>query len=426
MILRHLLQIPCFLRDKWRMPKGFFFLIGAQFFSGLADNALILVGILFLQEQGYPGWFAPLLKLSLTLSYVCLASVAGPMADAFAKQHLMVWMNGVKVSGILLLLCGLQPLLAFLIVGLGASLYAPAKYGLMTESVPSRLLVRANAWFEVTMVLSVLLGIALGGALVRLSDGDPVMSVLFEKTADWLPIINTKTLLAMLILLAVYLLSALLNMGLRHLPKRAVRVPLTWNSFQLRAFWSSNLQLWRDPLGGITLYVTTLYWGVGAVLQFAVLSWSHESLGLDLQEGAFLQALVAVGVILGAFWAGRHFKLHSARESLPWGLGLAALLPVIAQTADLWFAIPMLLSIGFAGGMLLVPMNALLQRRGMLVLSAGRSIAVQGFNENLSVLIMIAIYTALLALEVPLVDILNLLALLLMAGILPLLWRRWR
>lgn len=408
------------------MPKGFYFLIGAQFASGLADNALIILGIFFLQEQGYPGWWAPMLKFSLTLSYVFLASVVGPLADAFAKHQLMAWMNALKIAGIVLLLQGAQPMLAFGVVGLAASLYAPAKYGLMTESVPSHLLVRANAWFEVSMVLSVVLGIALGGALTSLSASGFVMHALPAEMMAWLPFVKTQTLPAMLILLGVYLLAALLNIGLRHMRTRAVIAPLTWQALQLRTFWKSNLQLWRDSLGGVSLYVTTLYWGVGAVLQFAVLMWSQQSLGLALQEGAFLQALVALGVIVGAFWAGRQFKLHAARDALPWGLGLAMLLPVIVQISNLWLAIPLLLCVGFSGGMLLVPMNALLQRRGMKVLSAGRSIAVQGFNENLSVLLMLASYSALLAFEVPLFYIMMMMAILLVAGMLPLCLLRWR
>lgn len=408
------------------MPKGFYFLIGAQFASGLADNALIILGIYFLQEQGYPGWWAPMLKFSLTLSYVFLASVVGPLADAFAKQQVMTWMNVLKIGGIFLLLLGAQPMFAFAFVGLAASLYAPAKYGLMTESVPPHLLVRANAWLEVSMVLSVVLGIALGGALTGLSASGHVMHVLPAEFIVWLPFVTTQTLPAMLILLGTYLLAALLNLGLRHIQTRVVIVPLTWQAFQLRGFWKLNLRLWRDPLGGLSLYVTTLYWGVGAVLQFAVLMWSQQSLGLALQEGAFLQALVAVGVIVGAFWAGRQFKLHAARDALPWGLGLAILLPVIIQISNVWLAVPLLLCVGFSGGMLLVPMNALLQRRGMQILSAGRSIAVQGFNENLSVLLMLASYSALLAFEMPLFHIMVIMAILLVAGMLPLFLLRWR
>jgi MFS transporter, LPLT family, lysophospholipid transporter len=206
-------------------------------------------------------------------------------------------------------------------------------------------------------------------------------------------------------------------------------VPLTIHAMQWRTFWKSNTRLWRDPLGGVSLYVTTLYWGVGAVMQFAVLLWAQQTLGLSLKYGAYLQALVALGVILGAYLAGRRFKLHSARQALPWGLLLAVLLPVVVVTSHVWLAVPLLLCVGLAGGMLLVPMNALLQHRGMQVLSSGRSIAVQGFNENLCVLLMLAAYSALLALNVSLTFIMVLLAVMLTAGMAPLcllLWRQFR
>jgi MFS family permease len=411
------------------MPKGFYFLIGAQFASGLADNALLILGIYFLNEQGYPGWWAPLLKFSLTLAYVFLASVVGPLADAFSKSQLMAFMNALKICGVLLLLSGAQPLLAFALIGLAASVYAPSKYGLVTESVPPRLLVRANAWLEVSVVLAVIFGIALGGALTGLSES--------HVAQDWMAnfpslptfFIQTKTLLAMCVVTAVYVIAAMLNLGLKPMGGRVHLVPLTIHAMQWRTFWKSNTRLWRDPLGGVSLYVTTLYWGVGAVMQFAVLLWAQQTLGLSLKYGAYLQALVALGVILGAYLAGRRFKLHSARQALPWGVLLAVLLPVVVVTSHVWLAVPLLVCVGLAGGMLLVPMNALLQHRGMQVLSSGRSIAVQGFNENLCVLLMLAAYSALLAFNVSLTFIMVLLAVMLTAGMAPLcllLWRQFR
>jgi MFS family permease len=401
------------------MPKGFYFLIGAQFASGLADNALLILGIYFLKEQGYPGWWAPLLKFSLTLAYVLLASVVGPLADAFPKSRLMAGMNALKMVGVLLLCVGVQPMCAFAVIGLAASVYAPAKYGLATESVPSRWLVRANAWIEVSMVLSVIFGIALGGALTGLSEVSASVDLL----------IHTQTLPAMAVVVGVYLVAAVLNVGLMPMGRQVNLVPFTWQAIRVSLFWQSNQKLWRDPLGGVSLYVTTLYWGVGAVMQFAVLVWAQSSLGMSLKLGAYLQALVALGVIVGAYMAGRSFKLHSARQALPWGLLLAVLLPVMVMITDLWIAIPLLLCVGVAGGMLLVPMNALLQHRGLQVLSSGRSIAVQGFNENLCVLLMLAAYSALLAFGMPLSFIMLLLAVVLFAGIAPLcllLWRKLR
>ena len=401
------------------MPKGFYFLIGAQFASGLADNALLILGIYFLKEQGYPGWWAPLLKFSLTLAYVLFASVVGPLADAFPKSRLMAGMNALKMVGVLLLCVGVQPMCAFAVIGLAASVYAPAKYGLATESVPARWLVRANAWIEVSMVLSVIFGIALGGALTGLSETSASVDLL----------IHTQTLPAMAVVVGVYLVAAVLNVGLMPMGRRANLVPFTWQAIRVSSFWQSNQKLWRDPLGGVSLYVTTLYWGVGAVMQFAVLVWAQSSLGMSLKLGAYLQALVALGVIAGAYMAGRSFKLYSARQALPWGLLLAVLLPVMVMITDLWIAIPLLLCVGVAGGMLLVPMNALLQHRGVQVLSSGRSIAVQGFNENLCVLLMLAAYSALLAFGMPLSFIMLLLAVVLFAGIAPLcllLWRKLR
>ena len=401
------------------MPKGFYFLIGAQFASGLADNALLIVGIYFLNEQGYPGWWAPLLKFSLTLAYVFLASMVGPLADAFSKSRLMACMNALKILGVILLLAGVQPLCAFALVGLAASVYAPAKYGLATESVPPRLLVRANAWIEVSMVLSVIFGIALGGALTGMS----------EVSAPMAFGVVTRTWSAMAVVIGVYLIAAMLNVGLSPMDTRGAIEPLTWHAVRVSTFWKLNQKLWRDPLGGVSLYVTTLYWGVGAVMQFAVLLWAQGSLGMTLKFGAYLQALVAVGVVFGAYMAGRSFKLHSARQALPWGLWLAVLLPLMVTISNLWLAIALLLCVGVAGGMLLVPMNALLQHRGMQVLSSGRSIAVQGFNENLSVLLMLAAYSALLAFGMSLTYIMLLLAVLLVAGIAPLcllLWRQFR
>lgn len=411
------------------MPKGFYFLIGAQFASALADNALLILGIYFLKEQGYPGWWAPLLKFSLTLAYVVLASVVGPVADAFQKNRLMAYMNALKILGVFILLSGLHPIFAFALIGLGASVYAPSKYGLVTESVPPRLLVRANAWLEVSVVLSVIFGIALGGALTGWIEAATFaeLAINLSSVAAWG--VQTKTLPALVVIVGVYGLAAVLNFGLKPMGQSVRLSPLTWQSVKFTTFWKSNRKLWRDPLGGVSLYVTTLYWGVGAVMQFAVLVWAQQTLALTLKDGAYLQALVAIGVIAGAFVAGRNFKLHSARQALPWGLLLAVLLPVIVMVTNLWVAVLLLLCIGVSGGMLLVPMNALLQHRGMQVLSAGRSIAVQGFNENLCVLLMLAAYSALLAFGVPLGFIMLLVATLLVTGIAPLcllLWRQFR
>lgn len=406
------------------MPKGFYALIAAQFASGLADNVLMILGVFFLQEQGYPLWWAPLLKFSFNLAYVLLASVVGPIADAVPKGGLMAVMNALKLASVLLLLLGVHPLLAFALTGLAAAVYAPAKYGMVTESVGAAWLVKANAWLEVSVVMSVLLGIALGGWLIGARHDFQIPGIFPEGLADGS--VHTQVLGAFGVVMAIYGVSILLNSGIGPMALRGRHTKLTRSAFTWHSFWACNLKLWRDPLGGVSLYVTTLFWGTGAVLQFAVLLWAQTEMGLTLQEGAYLQALVAVGVVCGAFLSARVFKIFNARRVLPWGLLLAFLMPAMALTKMLWIAIPMLILAGVIGGVLLVPMNALLQHRGAKILSSGRSIAVQGFNENLSVLLMLGTYSTMLALGLSLLAMMAALGLLLLGGLLLLFFRMQR
>jgi hypothetical protein len=376
------------------MPASFLLLLAAQFASALADNALLIVTIDLLQQRSMPLWLAPLLKVAFIASYVLLAPFVGPLADAFAKAKLMAWMNGVKICGVVALLLGLHPVTAFLIVGLGAAAYAPAKYGLATELVRPDQLVAANAWIEIAAVCAVLLGTGLGGFLVSpwlLAHANRVVADAFD-----------PVLPSLLILLGVYLLAGALNLGV---PDSGVRHPI--ESLHPRAlvrdFVAANRALWRDPDGGLSLAVTSIFWGVGATLQFAVLRWARETLHLTLDRAAFVQAAVAVGVIGGAVVAGRWVPLVHARRMLYAGVVFGLLMIVVAFTTQLEIAVVLLIVVGAVGGLMVVPLNALLQDRGNALLSAGRSIAVQGGNENASVLACLGVYSALVAVDVPLV-----------------------
>jgi LPLT family lysophospholipid transporter-like MFS transporter len=371
------------------MPASFLLLLAAQFASALADNALLIVTIDLLQQRSMPGWLAPLLKVAFIASYVLLAPFVGPLADAVPKAKLMAWMNAVKICGVVALLLGLHPVTAFLIVGLGAAAYAPAKYGLATELVRPDQLVAANAWIEIAAVCAVLLGTGLGGFLVSpwlLAHANGVVADAFD-----------PVLPSLLILLGVYLVAGLLNLGV---PDSGVRHPI--ESFH-RDFVAANRALWRDPDGSLSLAVTSIFWGVGATLQFAVLRWARETLHLTLDRAAFLQAAVAVGVIAGAVVAGRWVPLVHARRMLYAGVVFGLLMIVVAFTTQLEIAVALLIVVGAVGGLMVVPLNALLQDRGNALLSAGRSIAVQGGNENASVLAYLGVYSALVAVDVPLV-----------------------
>lgn len=383
------------------MPRGFHLLIAAQFFSALADNALLIVTIALLAEQSLPGWWAPMLKFGFTVSYVVFAPFVGPLADAVPKARLMAWMNGVKVVGAMLLLLGAHPVAGFALVGLGAAAYAPAKYGLITETVPPRQLVAANGWVEVTVVGAALLGTVAGGFLVG---AWVVQSLAAEGLASWLAAWTGEAhasayTLSLCLVLGVYALAAGLNLRIPDSGARYARGRRD-AAGMVQEFTGANRTLWRDPLGGLSLAATTLLWGVGATLQFTVLKWAQDALHLTLERAAYLQAAVAVGMVAGACAAARWVPLPRARRLLVAGIALGLCLPVVAMVQSLPLAVVMLAGVGALGGIVVVPLNALLQHRGCQVLTAGRSIAVQGFNENVSVLAMLALYSGLLALEV--------------------------
>jgi MFS family permease len=372
---------------RYRLPRSFHIIIAAQFCSALADNALLIVCVALLLDQGSPAWWAPLLKFTFTIAYVVLAPGVGAWADAVRKGRMMMAMNLVKVAGLVLLLLGTNPLLAMVLVGVGAAAYAPAKYGLVTELVPARGLVAANGWIEVTTVCAVVMGTMLGGFLIS-----PWVR---DAGAAWLPGASTLTF-SLVSLLLLYGLAAALNLGIPH---SGAHYP--GNTLRLRPMVSGFVQaqrrLWADPKGAVSMAVTTLFWGAAAVLQFAVLRWGVDVLQLGLDKAAYLQGAVAVGIVIGAGLAARHVSLDGALRVLPLGLLMGLSVPLAAQLSTWWLALPAMAFVGALGGALVVPLNALLQHRGHVLLTAGRSIAVQNFNESASVLVMLGVYAALLA-----------------------------
>ena len=394
------------------LPRGFHVLIAAQFCSALADNALLIVAIAWLVALQMPAWWAPLLKFSFTIAYVVLAPGVGVLADRWPKARMMMAMNALKVVGVLLLLAQAHPLLALGVVGIGAAAYAPAKYGLVTELVGPRELVAANGWIEVTTVCAVLLGTVLGGVLVS-----PALAHLATLWApSWLAL-----KLALVLLLALYALAALLNLwepdsGARY-ARASVHPRALW-----RGYWRAHRRMWADAEGGLSMAVTTLFWGAAAVLQFAVLRWASDVLALPLHQAAYLQGAVAVGIVAGAALAGRWVTLAQATRVLPLGVALGLLVPLVSLVPSWQVALPLLLLVGAMGGAMVVPLNALLQHRGHTLLSAGRSIAVQNFNENASVLVMLAVYAALLAAQWDIRSLMSGLGLLIAASVAALWW----
>jgi len=373
-------------------PKpGIASLLAAQFVSALADNALLLLAMALLVEQGYPAFWMPLLKLMFTLSYVLLGPWVGAWADTWPKRQVMMWANGLKAVACAALLTGLPPMLPFALAGLGAAIYAPAKYGLITELTPPEQLVKANGWIEVSTVCAALFGVMLGGLLVaeRLLD----MPLLLTLNA-WLGS-DSRLNASVMGLLLLYGLAAWLNRlipesGVRY-DKRGWHVQLVWKSFV-----QDHLKLWRDPLGSISLSVTTLFWGVGATLQLLVLAWAQSALNMSLEQAAYLQGATALGVIAGAGAAARMVSLKKAPQVLVMGILLGLLLPLMSVVESTATAVVLTCLLGLVGGFFVVPMNAMLQHRGAQLLTAGRSISVQNVNENTNILLMLGIYSGLL------------------------------
>ena len=381
------------------MNRGFYTVMAAQFFSSLADNALLIAAIALLVELRGPAWMTPLLKFFFTVSYVVLAAFVGAFADSLPKGKVMFITNTIKMSGCALMffydafaLLGISThlvvLASYAVVGLGAAAYSPAKYGILTEMLPPQQLVIANGWIEGLTVASIILGTMLGGALVN----PRVSAMLLSIDVPHLDTgIDTGPEAAILVISMFYLIAAVFNL---RIPDTGAQYPEQTRNpvIMVKDFVECFITLWRDKLGQISLAVTTLFWGAGATLQFIVLRWAEHQLHMPLSQGAILQGIVAIGVALGAVIAGRMVPLKKSLQVLPVGaaMGFAVMSLIFVTWMPLVYFL--LVLVGALAGFFVVPMNALLQHRGHVLLSAGHSIAVQNFNENMNILLMLALY----------------------------------
>jgi len=387
-IWRRPAQMPASRLRATRMKKGFSTIMSAQFFSSLADNALTVAAIELLRSNHAPPWHVPVLAVVFALFYVVLAPFLGAFADANPKGRVMFISNTIKVFGCLLMLFGGHPLLAYSIVGLGAAAYSPAKYGILTELLPPSQLVKANGWIEGLTIGSIIMGTLLGGQLVG------------PRLAPWLlgfdlPMfqtsIDTPPEAAICVLLGIYVVAAIFNL---YIPRTdAPLQPLPDSPLEMvRDFSQCNARLWSDKLGQISLATTTMFWGVGGNLRIIVFPWAAAALAYSTTQASSLAGVVSVGVAVGAVAASMRMRLDRATAVIPLGVAMGLLLLGLNVIHNLWVAVPFLLLLGAAGGYLVVPMNALLQHRGHNLMGAGRSIAVQNFNEQACILGLGAFY----------------------------------
>jgi len=385
--------------------RGFYLVMAAQALSSLADNALFIAAIALIMELQGPDWMAPMMKWWFALAYVLLAAFVGAIADSFPKGRVMFSTNALKVAGCLLMFFyaafGLTAsgqiylvCVAYALVGIGAAAYSPAKYGIVTEMLPPLQLVKGNSWIEGLTVLSIILGTVLGGALVS------------PKVSSWLlehPVINqfvqTPAEAAIFIIAFVYAAAAACNL---LIPNTHIKYPTQQKNPAklIKSFGGYVKVLWQDKLGQISLAVTTLFWGAGATLQLIVIEWGKSHLGYRLDQASILMGVAALGTIVGSVFAGR-VPLKKALSVLPVGVLMGFVVLMMPFVSATWTVYSLLLIIGGLSGYFVVPMNALLQHRGHVLLSAGHSIAVQNFNEQINILLMVAMYTLMLWLNLP-------------------------
>ena len=412
------------------MKRGFYTIMTAQFFSSLADNALLIAAIAQLLELDGPAWMIPLLKFFFTVSYVVLAAFVGAFADAIPKGRVMFITNTIKIAGCALLFftgyvefVGIPEyamvLTAYAVVGFGAAAYSPAKYGILTELLPPEKLVLANGWIEGLTVASIILGTVLGGALIS----PRIASMLLAIDVPHIDTgIETPAEAAILVISAIYVIAAVFNL---FIPDTGARYPRQQANpvLLVRDFYVCFVTLWKDKLGQISLSVTTLFWGAGATLQFLVLQWAAAHLGLPLDKGAVLQGVTAVGVALGAVLAARFIPLRRSLDVLPAGIVMGVLVVTMIFVTSMPIVYALLILVGTMSGFFVVPMNALLQHRGYVLLSAGHSIAVQNFNENISILVMLAIYSAMIKADLHINVIIAVFGAFVAASMLAVIWR---
>jgi LPLT family lysophospholipid transporter-like MFS transporter len=363
------------------MNLGFYIILAAQFLSALADNALLFAAIALLVEMSAPDWHTPVLQGVFVVAYIALAPFVGSFADSLPKGRVMFISNAIKFVGSLAMLIGMPPLYAYAIVGIGAASYSPAKYGILTEYLPPEQLVKANGWMEGTTVAAIILGAVIGG---HMASSDPHV--------------------AMIVITALYLAAAGFNIYIPHVPIDHT-IPKKTVFYLLHDFWHAFVALWRDPQGRVALAVTTLFWGAGATMRLVVIAWAAAALNFGLDRATQLTAMVAFGIACGSIFAAKYVKLHESVKVLPAGIMMGFLVATMVLITEWHLAAVVLFLIGVLAGYFVVPLNALLQHRGHILIGAGHSIAVQNFNENLGILVMIGAYTMMVKAEMSIMPI---------------------
>ncbi|AWP34179.1 lysophospholipid transporter LplT [Pantoea eucalypti] len=357
-------------RNAPLMSRGMIAVIIAQFFSAFGDNALLFATLAVLKSQFYPDWSQPVLQMLFVAAYILLAPFVGQVADSMAKGRVMMLANSLKLLGALVICFGFNPFIGYTLVGAGAAAYSPAKYGILGEITHGEKLVKANGLMEASTIAAILLGSVAGGML-----------------ADW------HILAALGICALTYGIAVVANLFIPKL--QAARPGQSWQfGVMVRSFFSAAALLWRDAETRFSLLGTSLFWGAGVTLRFLLVLWVPVALGInDNTTPTTLNAMVAIGIVIGAAAAAKLVTLETVRRCMPAGVLIGVMVVVFALQHSLLNAYLVLMLIGALGGFFVVPLNALLQARGKESVGSGNAIAVQNLGENSAMLIMLGLYT---------------------------------
>ncbi|MBJ5825775.1 lysophospholipid transporter LplT [Salmonella enterica subsp. enterica serovar Meleagridis] len=362
--------------------KGMLSVIVAQFLSAFGDNALLFATLALLNAQFYPDWSQPVLQMVFVGAYILFAPFVGQIADSFAKGRVMMVANGLKLAGAAGICLGVNPFVGYTLVGIGAAAYSPAKYGILGELTTGDKLVKANGLMEASTIAAILLGSVAGGVL-----------------ADW------HVIAALVACALAYAGAVAANLFIPKLV--AARPGQSWRlSTMTRSFFSACVVLWRNGETRFSLVGTGLFWGAGVTLRFLLVLWVPVALGItDNATPTYLNAMVAVGIVVGAGAAAKLVTLETVSRCMPAGILIGVVVAIFSLQHALLPAYALLLLIGMLGGFFVVPLNALLQERGKKSVGAGNAIAVQNLGENSAMLLMLGLYSLAVLVGVPAVAI---------------------
>ncbi len=368
--------------DSPLLSRSMIAVICAQFLSAFGDNALLFATLALIKQQMYPDWSQPILQMAFVATYIILAPFVGQIADSFSKGRVMMVANGLKLAGALVICFGLNPFLGYTLVGIGAAAYSPAKYGILGEITSGDKLVKANGLMEASTIAAILVGSVAGGML-----------------ADW------HIVAALAVCAVVYGAAVVANLYIPRLP--VAHKVASWHPRVMGStFFNACVVLWRDGQTRFSLIGTSLFWGAGVTLRFLLVLWVPVALGIsDNATPTMLNAMVAIGIVVGAGVAARFVTLETVRRCMPAGILIGIAVAFFAVQTSMLNAYGVLLVIGVLGGFFVVPLNALLQERGKRSVGAGNAIAVQNLGENTAMLLMLGLYSLVVKLGVPVIGV---------------------